>query len=136
MQTGIALALALFTASLAGAQKPPAGAKPPTTAEAIKKVSKLDPALAPLEKAANAAHAKLVKQPKDVKLRWSYVEASYAFSHAVMTDRGKLPPAIQYRAALGLERQTLAVNPHHQPTLDDKNMIESIYRQMGRPIPQ
>ncbi len=138
---GTAVALALCMAR-AGAQTQPqmaggaAGMKPPTVAQAEKMAPKQDPSLAPLEKTMNAAHAKLAKKPKDAKLKAAYVQATYTYAHAVMVDRGKLPSAIQYRAALGLYRRALAVDPHHEPSLNDKNMIEAIYKQMGRPIPQ
>jgi hypothetical protein len=107
-----------------------------TTEQALKKVPSLDKSLIPLEKAMDAAHAKLKHSPKDPAAKKAYVEATYKYGHTVMMDRGKLPPKIQYRAALALYRHALAVDPHHQPSLTDKKLIEDIYRTMPGGIPK
>src|ERR1051326_4071222 len=106
--------------------KPPAS-KPMTCEEALKQAPKDDPGLAPLDKAFKAAEAQLKKSPKDEKIKKAYVESAYKYGHTTMMDRGKLRPAIQYRAALALYRRALAVDPKHKPSLDDKKMIEDIY---------
>lgn len=115
---------------------PFAGGPNLTLEQALQKVAKLDKSLVPLENAMNAAHARLKKSPKDPAAKKSYVEATYKYGHTVMMDRGKLPPKIQYRAALALYRRALNVDPHHQPSLDDKKTIEDIYRSMGMSIPK
>lgn len=104
--------------------------------EALKSVSKMDTALAPLEKAMQSAEKTLKSKPADAKAKTDYVEATYKFGHAIMTDQGKLPPRVMYRAALAAYRKALAVDPAHQPSLDDKKLIEQIYQQMGMPIPK
>src|SRR5262249_4020166 len=131
--------VAVALAAPLGAQQAPfagGGGKPMTSEEALKVVTKTDASLTPLEKGFNAAQAKLKKSPKDAKVKTAYVDATYKYGHAVMMDRGKLPPRIQYRAALALYRKALAVDPKHKPSLEDKKLIEDIYKQMGMPIPQ
>jgi hypothetical protein len=112
------------------------GGKPMTSEEALKEVPKLDKSLVPLEKAFNDSQAKLKKSPKDAKVKKAYVDAAYKYGHTVMTSQGKLPSRVMYRAALALYRKALAVDPKHQPSLNDKKMIEDIYKGMGMPIPK
>ncbi len=116
---------------------PFAGARSMTTDQALKQAPKLDPALVPLDKSFQTAEAKYKKSPKDASVKKAYVESAYTYGHTVMLDRGKgLSPSVQYRAALALYRKALAVDPKHKPSLDDKNMIEGIYKQMGISIPK
>lgn len=122
----------------AGASGAPFAGGPPMSAEeALKSVSKMDAALVPLEKAMQSAEKERKSQPDNAKAKADYVEATYKFGHAIMTDRsGKLPQVVMYRAALAAYRRALAADPKHQPSLDDKKLIEDIYVQMGRPIPK
>ena len=108
-----------------------------TTEEALKQAPKDDPDLAPLAKTFDAAAVKLKKTPKDEKIKKAYVDAGYTYAHALMTiDRGKMRPAVQYRAALALYRKVLAVNPKHQASLDEKKSIDDIYASMPGGIPK
>lgn len=119
-----------------GGKAPYAGAAKMSTEQALLQAPKMDPGLAPLDKEFKAAQANLKKHPKDAKAKKAYVETAYKYGHTTMMDQGKLPPPIQYRAALALYRKALAVDPKHKPSLDDKNLIERIYAQMGMPIPK
>ena len=107
-----------------------------TAEQALTKVTGLDAGLIPLQGAMNSAEAKLKRDPRAASARAAYVDATYKYGDAVMNDRGKMTPAIQYRAALALFRRALKVDPGHQPSLQDKNLIEGIYQQMGRPVPK
>ena len=107
-----------------------------TSEEALKQAPKDDPSLQPLDKAFSEAGAKLKKSPKDAKLKKAYVDTGYNYGHTVMMDRGKLRPTVQYRAALAIYRKVLVVDPKHKKTLEDKKLIEDIYKQMGLPIPK
>ncbi len=103
--------------------------------DALKAAPTLAPDLAPLKAAMDKAETAYKQDPKDDKLKAAYVDATYNYGHAAMED-GQKDPRVMYRAALALYRRALKVDPKHQPSLADKNMIESIYQQMGRPIPE
>ncbi len=112
------------------------GSAPLTSEEALKHVATMDSSLMVLQTAMEKAQADYKKKPGDPTLKAAYVDATYKFGHAVMEDQGKIPPRIQYRAALALYRRALAVDPKHKPSLDDKALIETIYKQMGMPVPE
>ena len=112
------------------------GGKQLTSEQALKEVPKLEKSFIPLEKSFKAAAAKLKKSPKDAKVKKAYVDAAYKYGHTVMTAQGKLSPRIMYRAALALYRKALKVDPKHKPSLEDKKLIEDIYKQMGMSIPK
>jgi hypothetical protein len=63
------------------------------------------------------------------------VEAAYTYGNTMMNDP-ELPPRVKYRAALKQFRRALALDPSHAGSKKNKEMIESIYRQMGRPVPE
>ncbi|HZO87667.1 MAG TPA: hypothetical protein VFB38_04950 [Chthonomonadaceae bacterium] len=113
----------------------PMAGKSLTPEEALKVAPTLDPNLAPLKKAMETAEANWKHNPADPQAKAAYVEATYQYGHAVMED-GQKQPRIMYRAALALYRRALAVDPGHKPSLEDKQLIESIYQSMGMPIPK
>jgi hypothetical protein len=90
------------------------------------------PALAKKVSDLEAAYA---KDPSDAATRKQLVSATYDYGHTVMTDPD-LSPRIKYRTALKQFRRVLELDPTHQQATSEKEMIEKIYRQMGRPIPQ
>jgi tetratricopeptide (TPR) repeat protein len=47
-----------------------------------------------------------------------------------------LTPKEKYPKALALFREALKVDPKNKVALENKNMIEQIYKSMGRPIPK
>lgn len=104
--------------------------------QALKQAPKDDPSLVPLDKAYNAADAKLKKSPKDAKLKKAYVDAAYKYGHQVTYGNVKLSPPVKYRAGLALYRKVVAVDPKNGPALKEKKTIEDIYGQMGMPIPK
>ena len=133
-----AMALCLLPLHIAAqAQGAPfAGAAKMTLAEALKQAPKLDPSLVPLEKAFNVADAKLKKSPKDPAAKKAYVEAAYKYGKAAEdNNNSKLPPPVQYRAALAMYNKALKVDPKHQPSVTEKQKIVDVYKSMGRPIP-
>jgi hypothetical protein len=111
-------------------------AAPMSSEEALTKVVPMDPGLAPLEAAMKAAEAQMKAKPGDPKLKVAYADATYKFGHAVMTDQNVTNQRIKYRAALALYRRALAVDPAHRPSMDDKELIEAIYKQMGMSVPE
>jgi tetratricopeptide (TPR) repeat protein len=52
----------------------------------------------------------------------------------VMTD-GKLTPMEKYPKALDLYRQALELDPANKEAKENKDLIESIYKSMGKAIP-
>lgn len=80
--------------------------------------------------------AKLAKNPKDAKLKQEVAEASYQVGHYIEYDKPGLAPREKYGPALKLYRRALALNPGHAKAKFEKDQIEGIYKQMGRPIPQ
>lgn len=109
-----------------------AHAAPPATAAkpaAAKSAVKYD------EAKLTALEAKLTKNPKDAKLKSEVAEANFQVGYATMMNP-ELPPRMKYGAALKKYRRALALNPKHAEALKNKDMIEGIYKQMGRPVPQ
>jgi tetratricopeptide (TPR) repeat protein len=122
----LVLAVTLFI-GLPGVTMPAEGAEAP--AKAAPAGAKYDEArLKELE-------AALARKPKDRKLRMEAAEAHYQVGHAMMID-ASLPPRVKYPGALKHFRHALMLNPKHAKAAGDKKMVEDIYRQMGRPIPQ
>jgi tetratricopeptide (TPR) repeat protein len=82
-----------------------------------------------------ALEAKLAKKPKDAKLKSEVAEAAFQVGHAMMVNP-QLPPRMKYPGALKHFRRALALNPKHAKAAEERKMIEDIYKQMGRPVPQ
>lgn len=91
--------------------------------------------LAKLEKSYKASKAAYVKKPKDANLKKKYVQATVDFGTATMMS-GDLTPKVKYPGALKLYREALKVDPKNKVALENKKMIEDIYRSMGREIPK
>lgn len=108
-----------------------------TVAQAVELAPKQDKSLVPLAKKLAEAQAKLKKSPKDLKVRTAYAETAYNYGYTVEYLRdGVLSKRVQYRAALGLFRKALAVDPHHAKSLHEKGIIETIYRSMPGGVPK
>jgi tetratricopeptide (TPR) repeat protein len=125
-----ALTLLAALSAPVGAGAQPGGGMPPMMTGG----SKPSPPTVALEKKAQQLEAQYKKQPNP-KLKLQVAEAEYQKGHALMTDQA-LSPRLKYRQALAALRQALKLNPNHKQAKADRDMIESIYRQMGRPIPQ
>ncbi len=106
-----------------------------TTEQALQQAAKTNPALASFDKSFKSAEATLKKKPKDAKAKKAYVEACYKYGHEAMVS-GQASPKVMYRAALALFRRALKVDPKHKASLDEKKMIEDIYKTMPGGIPQ
>ena len=91
-------------------------------------VEKLIAAASKLEKASKA-------KPKDAKLKTKAAEAYFQAGHTCMLSP-KLSPRGKYRGALVQYRKALSIDPTHKKAAEEKKMIEDIYKQMGRPVPQ
>jgi hypothetical protein len=121
-----------------GGMASPHGGAPPKVSltEALAQAPKLDPSLAPLQKAYESADAAYKKNSKDAAVKKTYVEAAYTYGHAIEYSEKVDQPAVKYRASLLLYRKALAADPAHADSIREKKQIESIYQGMGMPVPQ
>lgn len=117
------IALAMLTTSGAIAQSTPAKQSP--------EQAKLSQA----EKAYVANKKAFEKKPKDAALKKNHVESTTAFGEVVMNSP-LLPAKDKYPKALRLFREALALDPKNKKAKDGRDLIEGIYRSMGRPIPK
>ena len=87
------------------------------------------------EKNYTQAKAGFQKSTKNAKAKQAYVDATVALGTKVMTS-SLLAPKEKYPRALKLYREALKLDPKNKEALENKAMIEQIYKSMGRPIPQ
>ena len=113
-----------FTSALA--QGPFQQAKP-TAADSAR--------LAKLEKAYKAAKAALAKSPKNAKAKKDFATIGSAYGHESMLSPA-LPPRVKYPQALRIYNEVLKVDPNEPTAKKESELIISIYKQMGRPIPK
>ncbi len=97
-----------------------------------KEVSKAQ--LAKLDKEYKAAEAAYKKAPKDKKVVKKYADASFALGMGTMVGEG-LTPREKYTGALKYLRRSVKADPKNKLAKEQIEMIESIYKSMGRPIP-
>lgn len=79
--------------------------------------------------------AAFVKNPKDSKIKKGYIDATVSFG-TISMNSPVLTPKQKYPQALKLYREALKIDPKNEIALNNKKMIESIYKSMNRPIPQ
>lgn len=91
--------------------------------------------LAKSEKEYVAAKKAFEKSKKDAKLKKKYIDATNTFALANMYS-ATLSTKVKYRNALKYFREVLAVDPKDKIAKEQSEMIESIYKQMGLPIPK
>jgi hypothetical protein len=72
---------------------------------------------------------------KDPKTKDVYVTATVKYGTATMLA-DSLTPKEKYPGALKLYREALKLDPKNEEATKNKTMIEDIYKQMGRPIPE
>lgn len=87
------------------------------------------------EKEQSEAKAKFSKNPKDGKLKAAYVKATVKLGTTNMMSP-VVDRKLKYKLALRYYREALKLDPKNAEALNNKQMIESIYKQMNRPIPQ
>lgn len=90
--------------------------------------------LAPIEKEYKAAKAAYKAKPAEAS-KAALVKATVKFATATMTTT-ELGPKVKYPAALRLYREALKLDPKNKEALNNKQMIEDIYKSMHRPIPK
>jgi len=123
----IAILLICVTgASISVAQGPFQQAKPSAADQAR---------LTKLEKAYKIAKAALAKTPTNAKAKKEFVTFGTAYGHESMVSP-VLAPRVKYAQALHVYREVLKVDPNEKTAKSESELIISIYKQMGRPIPQ
>ncbi|MDE3058793.1 MAG: hypothetical protein KGJ59_12640 [Bacteroidota bacterium] len=75
------------------------------------------------------------ESPDDDALKSARAAAHMKYADYLMYD-SPLPPHQKYPGALRQYRIVVSLDPTNQEAKQDIDMIESIYRQMGKPIPQ
>lgn len=90
--------------------------------------------IAKLEKSYVAAKSAVAKGKSDKNLK-AYTVAALAYADAVMYA-GSLPPKDKYPKSLKVYREVLTYDPKNKKAKENKEMIEQIYKSMGRPIPK
>lgn len=75
------------------------------------------------------------KHPNSKVAKDTYVQATVRLAEGMM-DSDSLLPKQKYPGALKLFREALTADPANQQAQQSKDLIESIYKQMRRPIPQ
>jgi len=88
-----------------------------------------------LQKEQLAAKASFEMNASNKKAKEAFVSATVKLGTATMMSPD-LSPREKYSGALKLYREALKLDPKNEEALTNKKMIEDIYKQMGRPIPQ
>ncbi len=91
--------------------------------------------LTKLEKAYKAAKAVLAKAPKNAKAKKDFASIGVAYGHESMISPA-LAPRVKYPQALRVYGEVLKVDPNEPTAKKESELIISIYKQMGRPIPK
>jgi tetratricopeptide (TPR) repeat protein len=89
---------------------------------------KYDEAIATLEPALKA-------KPKSVEVQKALSEA-YTGKGDIAMNNAALPPRQKYPEALRAFRKAVELDKENKKAKDSIEMIEGIYKQMGRPVPQ
>jgi hypothetical protein len=92
-------------------------------------------AIAGLRDAYAKSKAAYEKSKADAKAKEAYVASTVKLATTVM-NANSLAPKEKYPEALRLYREALAIDPKNAEAQENKEMIETIYKGMGRPIPQ
>lgn len=74
-------------------------------------------------------------KPADAKVKTELIKAKMEYADLLMYGQ-EFDRKMKYRVALKQYREVLALDPIHAKALEGKNTIESIYKSMGRPIPE
>jgi hypothetical protein len=91
--------------------------------------------LTKLERAYKAAKSALAKAPNSAKAKKDFTTIGAAYGHESMVSP-VLTPRVKYPQALHIYREVLKVDPNQKTAKSESELIISIYKQMGRPVPQ
>ena len=73
--------------------------------------------------------------PKSAEVQKLLIQADMGAADSLMTN-SNLPPMRKYPAALRHYREVVKLDPKNKRAVDNVAMIEGIYKQMGRPVPE
>jgi hypothetical protein len=90
---------------------------------------------APLDDKVAEAKAAFDKNPSDTAAKKAYTDAMFQNAEYYMYT-SPAPPNQKYPKALALYRQVLKLEPDNVRAKESAEIIEGIYRQMGRPVPE
>lgn len=96
---------------------------------------KLPPKIQKLEKEYLAAKRDYKRNPKNKKAEERFVKAATIYGHECMVSPD-LPARVKYRMALRAYREVLEIEPNHPVARPEHDLIVSIYKQMGLPVPK
>ena len=100
----------------------------PAEAKGLIQAKKYDQGLALLEKA-------YADNPGNQEVKTELIGASVAYGNE-LTYKSDLPPREKYSKGLKMYKRALELDPGQKEAMEGKNLIESIYASMGRPVPQ
>lgn len=88
-----------------------------------------------LEQLQQKAKAEYTKAPKDAGKKKKYLDLTLTLANNTQASMA-LGSKEKYPKALRLYREVLKVDPKNKEAKENKDMIEMIYKSMGRPIPK
>lgn len=95
-----------------------------------------DKSLAKFKQEHDLAKLGYTKDPASKTAKDTYVFTTVRLGLATMDAGNTQDPKVKYPAALRLFREALKVDPANADAKQNKDLIESIYKSMHRPIPQ
>jgi hypothetical protein len=130
----VGLLCCLGISAITTAQTKPSGT--PASAS-TKKVAEppVPAALKPLDAKYRSTKAAYLKSPKDQKKKDAYIEATVKLGHETMVSND-YPASFKYKKTLSLYKEALKLDPNNPVAKQESELIISIYKQMGRPVPK
>jgi tetratricopeptide (TPR) repeat protein len=89
---------------------------------------------APIDQKVAELEAAYAKNPGDASAKKQLADASFENAQFYMY-KSPLPPNQKYPKALALYKRTVDLDPSNVSAKESIDMIESIYRSMGKPVP-
>lgn len=111
----------------------PEGA-PPSVVEAFENQNEGSATLEDLRLQYEAARAELEANPDATETRDQFLVVAYMYAETRMYDPS-LTPQEKYPESLRIFRDIVAMEPGHDDARAQIQVIEGIYRELGRPIP-
>jgi hypothetical protein len=130
----VGLLCCLGISAFATAQTKPSGT-PPASSTKNAPEPPVPSALKQLDAKYRSTKAAYLKSPKDQKKKDAYVEATVKLGHETMVSND-YPASFKYKKTLSLYKEALKLDPNNPVAKQESELIISIYKQMGRPVPK